>query len=106
MLSIPLSNQPDGLCGHIKRHKDMIKHFHFYATASGVQVCKFCLSSLSCFIFFLMDMYIRIKRQKTTYFLQVQPTDTILEVKQKLQEYCEQVKGGNTCSVSSGACQE
>ncbi|GMH36217.1 hypothetical protein BSKO_04085 [Bryopsis sp. KO-2023] len=37
-----------------------------------------------------LDMYVRVKRLKTTYFLQVKPTDTILEVKQKLQEYCEQ----------------
>lgn len=50
-----------------------------------------------------MDMYIRIKRQKTTYFLQVQPTDTILEVKQKLQEYCEQVKRDNAGSRPCGA---
>ncbi|WIA13143.1 hypothetical protein OEZ86_006430 [Tetradesmus obliquus] len=32
-----------------------------------------------------MSMYIRVKRQKTTVFLQVEPTDTVLEVKQKLQ---------------------
>lgn len=31
-------------------------------------------------------MYVRVKRQKTTYFLHVEPTDTVLEVKQKLQE--------------------
>lgn len=30
-------------------------------------------------------MYIRCKRKKTTVFLQVEPTDTVLEVKAKLQ---------------------
>ncbi|KAL0040636.1 hypothetical protein WJX79_000241 [Trebouxia sp. C0005] len=37
-----------------------------------------------------MSMYIRIKRSKTTIFLHVEPTDTILEVKQKLQELTQQ----------------
>ncbi len=37
-------------------------------------------------------MYVRIKRKKTTVFLHVEPTDTILEVKQKLQELVEQVR--------------
>jgi hypothetical protein len=36
-------------------------------------------------------MYIRVKRQKTTIFLHVEPTDTVLEVKQKLQDLVEQV---------------
>lgn len=36
-------------------------------------------------------MYIRVKRKKTTIFLHVEPTDTIIEVKQKLQELVEQV---------------
>jgi len=35
-------------------------------------------------------MYVRVKRKKTTYFLHVEPTDTILEVKQKLQELIDQ----------------
>ena len=29
-------------------------------------------------------MYIRIKRDKTTYFIQCEPTETILDIKQKL----------------------
>ncbi|DBB07414.1 hypothetical protein WJX82_009855 [Trebouxia sp. C0006] len=37
-----------------------------------------------------MSMYVRIKRSKTTIFLHVEPTDTILEVKQKLQELTQQ----------------
>ena len=36
-------------------------------------------------------MYVRIKRSKTTIFLHVEPTDTVLEVKQKLQELTQQV---------------
>eukprot|EP00879_Flechtneria_rotunda_P005965 GHRR01006271.1.p1 GENE.GHRR01006271.1~~GHRR01006271.1.p1 ORF type:complete len:106 (+),score=13.95 GHRR01006271.1:293-610(+) len=36
-----------------------------------------------------MSMYIRVKRKKTTVFLQVEPTDTVLEVKQKLQALVE-----------------
>ena len=35
--------------------------------------------------------YVRVKRKKTTYFLEVEPSLTVLEVKQKLQEHCEQV---------------
>lgn len=34
--------------------------------------------------------YVRVKRKKTTYFLEVEPALTVLEVKQKLQEHCEQ----------------
>ncbi|CAD5189933.1 uncharacterized protein LOC135679660 [Musa acuminata AAA Group] len=30
-------------------------------------------------------MYIRVKRNKTTYFVQCDPTDTTLDIKQKLQ---------------------
>lgn len=37
-----------------------------------------------------MSMYVRVKRKKTTVFLHVEPTDTVLEVKQKLQELVEQ----------------
>lgn len=39
----------------------------------------------------LQSMYIRVKRQKTTVFLQVEPTDTVLEVKQKLQALLDKV---------------
>ncbi|XP_043706954.1 uncharacterized protein LOC122656481 isoform X2 [Telopea speciosissima] len=37
-----------------------------------------------------MAMYIRIKREKTTYFLQCDPTETILDIKQKLQTLIDQ----------------
>ncbi|KAL3840677.1 hypothetical protein ACJIZ3_025268 [Penstemon smallii] len=35
-------------------------------------------------------MYIRVKRNKTTYFLQCVPSETILQIKEKLQELIEQ----------------
>jgi hypothetical protein len=37
-------------------------------------------------------MYLRVKRKRLTVFLQVEPTDTVLEVKQKLQQLVEQVR--------------
>ena len=42
-------------------------------------------------------MYIRVKRLKATYFLHVEPTDTVLEVKSKLQELLERVS--MSCTV-------
>lgn len=36
-------------------------------------------------------MYIRIKRKRTTIFLTVEPSDTVLEVKQKLQALLDKV---------------
>ena len=35
--------------------------------------------------FDVQTIFIRVKRKKTTYFLELEPTDTILEAKQKLQ---------------------
>lgn len=35
-------------------------------------------------------MYIRVKRMKTTYFIQCDPTETVLDVKQKLFTLIEQ----------------
>ncbi|XXG52357.1 hypothetical protein AAC387_Pa03g0721 [Persea americana] len=37
-----------------------------------------------------MAMYIRVKRNKTTYFLQCDPTETILNIKQKLHSLIDQ----------------
>ncbi|XP_057749986.1 uncharacterized protein LOC130968626 isoform X4 [Arachis stenosperma] len=37
-----------------------------------------------------MDMYIRVKRSKTTYFIRCKPTDKILDIKLKLQELVDQ----------------
>ena len=48
-------------------------------------------------------MYVRVKREKTTIFLHVEPTDTILEVKQKLQELCDQVLGWNIAACIAPA---
>lgn len=33
----------------------------------------------------LQAMFIRVKRKKTTYFLHCDPSETVLEIKQKLQ---------------------
>ena len=43
------------------------------------------------FLLLFQSMYVRVKREKCTIFLHVEPVDTILEVKQKLQHLCEQV---------------
>ena len=49
------------------------------------------LSTSQATMCFAQSMYVRIKRHKTTIFLHVEPTDTVLEVKQKLQELTQQV---------------
>ncbi|XP_002986416.2 ubiquitin [Selaginella moellendorffii] len=36
-----------------------------------------------------MSMFIRVKRKKTTYFLHCDPSETVLEIKQKLQALSE-----------------
>ncbi|CAL0304942.1 unnamed protein product [Lupinus luteus] len=37
-----------------------------------------------------MDMYIRVKRSKTTYFIKCKPSDKVLDIKEKLQELIDQ----------------
>lgn len=37
-----------------------------------------------------MAMYIRVKRDKTTYFIQCDPTETTLDIKQKLHTLIDQ----------------
>ncbi|KAF5469422.1 hypothetical protein F2P56_013500 [Juglans regia] len=37
-----------------------------------------------------MAMYIRVKRSKTTYFIRCDPTETILDIKEKLHVLIEQ----------------
>ncbi|XP_059635974.1 polyubiquitin 9 isoform X2 [Cornus florida] len=37
-----------------------------------------------------MAMYIRVKHSKTTYFIQCDPTETILDIKQKLYALVDQ----------------
>lgn len=56
-------------------------------------------NSVDAIILLLQSMYIRVKRQKTTVFLQVEPTDTVLEVKQKLQALLDKV-GNRLCLPS------
>ena len=41
----------------------------------------------------ISSMYVRVKREKITYFIQADPSDTILELKEKLQELIDQVRG-------------
>ena len=38
----------------------------------------------------MQAMYIRVKRSKMTYFLQCDPTETILDIKQKLHSLIDQ----------------
>lgn len=38
-------------------------------------------------------MYVKVKRQKTTIFLMVEATDTIMVVKQKLDDLIQKVSG-------------
>jgi len=40
----------------------------------------------------ISSMYVRVKREKITYFIQADPSDTILELKEKLQELIDQVR--------------
>ncbi|RVW52708.1 hypothetical protein CK203_091143 [Vitis vinifera] len=58
----------------------------WFGASRGVRLCD----PLSTFLFALMAMYIRVKRSKTTYFLQCDPTETILDVKQKLHTLIDQ----------------
>lgn len=56
----------------------------------------------------MQSMYIRVKRKKTTIFLVVEPTDTVLEVKQKLQALIDKVsqqaqQSSNQSSFAGGA---
>lgn len=41
-------------------------------------------------VVYWQDMYIRVKRSKTTYFIRCKPSDKILDIKQKLQELIDQ----------------
>ena len=38
----------------------------------------------------MQAMYVRVKRNKTTYFVQCDPTETTLDIKQKLQNLIDQ----------------
>ncbi|BBH08625.1 Ubiquitin-like superfamily protein [Prunus dulcis] len=48
-------------------------------------------------------MYIRVKRSKTTYFIQCEPTETSLDIKQKLHDLIDQpVSDQRLILVSTG----
>ncbi|KAF2310436.1 hypothetical protein P3X46_031733 [Hevea brasiliensis] len=50
-----------------------------------------------------MAMYVRVKRNKTTYFIQCDPTEKILEIKQKLQVLIDKpVNDQRLISLSNG----
>ncbi|XP_057988040.1 uncharacterized protein LOC110670720 isoform X3 [Hevea brasiliensis] len=50
-----------------------------------------------------MAMYIRVKRNKTTYFIQCDPTEKILDIKQKLQVLIDKpVNDQQLISLSNG----
>lgn len=38
----------------------------------------------------MQAMYIRVKRSRTTYFIQCEPTETILQIKEKLRVLIDQ----------------
>ena len=40
----------------------------------------------------MQSMYVRIKRKKVTVFVHVEPTWTVLEIRQKVQELLQQVR--------------
>ncbi|XP_008808365.2 uncharacterized protein LOC103720445 isoform X6 [Phoenix dactylifera] len=44
-------------------------------------------------------MYIRVKRNKTTYFVQCDPTETTLNIKQKLQNLIDQPSNNQRLSL-------
>lgn len=48
-----------------------------------------------------MDIYVRIKRKKSTFFLLMQSSQTVLEVKQKLQEYIDKVRNSGPVRVEN-----
>ncbi|XP_008810652.1 uncharacterized protein LOC120103676 isoform X1 [Phoenix dactylifera] len=48
-----------------------------------------------------MAMYIRVKRNKTTYFVQCDPTETTLDIKQKLQTLIDQPSNNQRLTLAS-----
>ncbi|XP_020265785.1 uncharacterized protein LOC109841278 [Asparagus officinalis] len=48
-----------------------------------------------------MAMYIRVKRNKVTYFVQCDPTETTLEIKQKLQGLIDQTSNNQRLTLVS-----
>ncbi|KAK9095482.1 hypothetical protein Scep_026951 [Stephania cephalantha] len=52
--------------------------------------CLLKILTLGVMVFVLQALYIRVKRNKTTYFVQCDPTETILAIKQKLCSLIDQ----------------
>ena len=50
----------------------------------------------------ISSMYVRVKRENITYFIQADPSDTILELKEQLQELIDQV--GETTNARGRPC--
>lgn len=48
-----------------------------------------------------MAMYIRVKRHKTTYFIQCDPTESTLDIKQKLQGLIDQPSSNQRLTLVS-----
>jgi hypothetical protein len=78
---------------HAGSQKNYLALFHDLNkvhTALDVDVAV-CLATDPVAFIAVQSMYIRVKRKKTTIFLVVEPTDTVLEVKQKLQALIDKV---------------
>lgn len=55
------------------------------------------------YVFHFQAMYIRVKRSKTTYFIQCEPTETSLDIKQKLHDLIDRpVNDQRLILVSTG----
>ncbi|KAJ0984273.1 hypothetical protein J5N97_002629 [Dioscorea zingiberensis] len=50
-----------------------------------------------------MAMYIRVKRDKTTYFVQCDPTETTLDIKQKLLVLIDQPTDNQCLTLASSS---
>lgn len=49
-------------------------------------------------------MHIRVKREKTTYFVQCDPTETILDIKQKLHTLIDQPVNDQRLIIRNWSC--
>ena len=81
-------------------HKDvaysgLVAFFHFLAI-SLIQIPHINVISNT-----MQAMYIRVKRDKTTYFVQCDPTETTLEIKQKLQGLIDQPSNNQRLTLVS-----
>ncbi|EXC30157.1 hypothetical protein L484_008487 [Morus notabilis] len=56
-----------------------------YTNENALQLCSSFLFEVE-----VVAMYIRVKRNKTTYFIQCEPTETVLDIKQKLHVLIDQ----------------